>query len=107
VVVFWLFGQAFGLDLPFSAYLVIMIGANMVVSLPLTPTSIGVYEVAVQEVVALFGVDRTLAAGYAIGTHVFISIWIGLTGLVAIWLLNLRFEDVFYLRRNSHQTPLL
>ena len=104
-MVFWLFGQAFGLDLPFSAYLVIMIGANMVVSLPLTPTSIGVYEVALLEVVALFGVDRSLAASYAIGTHVFISIWIGLTGLMAIWLLNLRFEDVFYLRRNSQQPP--
>jgi len=104
-VVFWLFGQAFGLDLPFSAYLVIMIGANMVVSLPLTPTSIGVYEVALVEVVALFGVDRTLAAGYAIGTHVFISLWIGLTGLMAIWMLNLRFEDVFYLRRNTRQPP--
>jgi uncharacterized protein (TIRG00374 family) len=105
VVVFWLFGQAFGLDLPFSAYLVIMIGANMVVSLPLTHTSIGVYEVALQEVVALFGVDRALAAGYAIGTHVFISIWIGLTGLMAIWLLNLRFEDIFYLRRITRQPP--
>ncbi|MGQ9571738.1 MAG: lysylphosphatidylglycerol synthase transmembrane domain-containing protein [Dehalococcoidia bacterium] len=104
-VVFWLFGEAFGLDLPFSAYLVIMIGANLVVSLPLTPTSIGIYEVAVQEVVALFGVDRALAAGYAIGTHVFISIWIGATGLLAIWRLNLRFEDVFYLRRNTRQAP--
>jgi len=106
-VVFWLFGQAFGLDLPFSAYLVIMIGANMVVSLPLTPTSIGVYEVALLEVVALFGVERTLAAGYAIGTHVFISIWIGLTGLLAIWMLKLRLEDVFYLRRDTPQRPAL
>ncbi len=103
VVVFWLFGQAFGLGLPFSAYLVIMITANLVVSLPITPTSIGIYEVAVQEVVALFGVDRTLAAGYAIGTHVFISIWIGLTGLVAIWMLNIRLEDIFYFRQSARQ----
>jgi uncharacterized protein (TIRG00374 family) len=103
--VFWLFGQAFGLDLPFGAYLVIMIGANLVVSLPITPTSIGVYEVTLQEVVALFGVDRALAAGYAIGTHVFISIWIGLSGLVAIRMLNLRFEDIFYLRRTARQSP--
>jgi uncharacterized membrane protein YbhN (UPF0104 family) len=73
------------------------------VSLPITPTSIGIYEVALQEVVALFGVDRTLAAGYAIGTHVFISIWIGLTGLVAIWMLDLRLEDVFYLRQSARQ----
>jgi uncharacterized protein (TIRG00374 family) len=105
VVVFWLFGQAFGLDLNFSAYLVIAIGANLIVSLPLIPTSIGIYEVALQEVVALFGVDRTLAAGYAIGTHVFISIWIGLTGLIAIRMLDLRFEDVFYLRPTTRQAP--
>ena len=98
VMVFWLFGQAFGLGLGFGAYLVIMITANMIVSVPITPTSLGVYEVALQEVIALFGVDRSLAAGYAIGTHLFISLWIVATGLLAAWLLNIRFEDLFYLR---------
>lgn len=104
VVVFWLFGQAFGLDLGFGAYLVIMIGANLIVSLPITPTSLGLYEVALQEVIALFGVDRSLAAGYAIGTHLFISLWIAATGLLAAWLLNIRFEDLFYLR-NGERRP--
>jgi uncharacterized protein (TIRG00374 family) len=98
-VVFWLFGEAFGLGLPFSAYLVIMIGANLIVSLPLAPTSIGIYEVALQEIIVLFGVERTLATGYAIGTHVFISLWIAVTGLIAIWMLNIKFGDIFYLRR--------
>ena len=98
-VVFWFFGEAFGLGLPFSAYLVIMIGANLIVSLPLAPTSIGIYEVALQEIIVLFGVERTLATGYAIGTHVFISLWIAATGLMAIWMLKLRFGDIFYLRR--------
>ena len=101
VVVFWLFGQAFGLGLGFGAYLVIMISANLVVSLPITPTSLGVYEVALQEVIALFGVDRSLAAGYAIGTHLFMSLWIVATGLLATWLLNIRFEDLFYMRNGE------
>ena len=98
VVVFWLFGQAFGLGLSFSAYLLITVAANMIVAVPITPTSVGLYEVALQEVIALFGVERSLAAGYAIGTHVFISLWIAATGLLAAWLLNIRFEELFYLR---------
>jgi uncharacterized protein (TIRG00374 family) len=97
-VVFWLFGQAFGLGLSFSAYLLITVAANMIVAVPITPTSLGVYEVALQEVVALFGVERSLAAGYAIGTHLFMSLWIAATGLLAAWLLNIRFEELFYLR---------
>ena len=98
VVVFWLFGQAFGLGLSFSAYLLITVAANMIVAVPITPTSLGLYEVALQEVIALFGVERSLAAGYAIGTHLFMSLWIIVTGLLATWLLNIRFEELFYLR---------
>jgi len=101
VVVFWLFGQAFGLDLGFGAYLVIMISANLIVSLPITPASFGLYEVALQEVIALFGVDRSLAAAYAIGAHLVMSLWISVTGLVAAWMLNIRFEDLFYLRNGE------
>jgi uncharacterized protein (TIRG00374 family) len=101
VMVFWLFGQAFGLGLSFGAYLLITVAANMIVAVPVTPTSIGLYEVALQEVIALFGVDRSLATGYAIGTHVFTSLWIAATGLVATWLLNIRFEELFYLRREE------
>ncbi len=97
VMVFWLFGQAFGLDLGFGAYFVITVTANMVVALPITPSSLGAYEVALQEVIALFGVDRDLAAGYAIGIHLSMSLWIVATGLIAAWLLHIRFDEFFYL----------
>jgi uncharacterized membrane protein YbhN (UPF0104 family) len=95
---FWLFGLAFGLDLSFSSYLVIMIAANMVISLPLAPSNVGPYEVAVAEVVAVLGVTRSLAGGYAIATHVLNILWVMLTGVVAMWLLGLRVQDIFYLR---------
>jgi len=107
VMVFWLFGQAFGLGLSFGAYLLITVAANMIVAVPVTPTSIGLYEVALQEVIALFGVDRSLATGYAIGTHVFTSLWIAATGLVATWLLHLRFEELFYLRREEKRPAVV
>ena len=96
-VMFWLFGLGFGLDLSFGSYLVIMIAANMAISLPLAPSNIGPYEVAVAEVVAILGVARPLAGGYAIATHVLNILWVTLTGLVAMWLLGLRVQDIFYL----------
>jgi uncharacterized membrane protein YbhN (UPF0104 family) len=100
-LMFWLFGLGFGLHLSFGSYLVIMIAANVVISLPLAPSNVGPYEVAVAEVVAVLGVTRSLAGGYAIATHLLNIVWVGLTGLVAMWLLGLRFQDIFYLRAQA------
>ena len=98
-VMFWLFGIAFGLDLSFNAYLVIMITANMIVSMPVVPSNIGPYELATQEVVAALGVARPLAGAYAIGTHLLNILWVGFSGLIAMWVMGLSFEDVFSLKR--------
>lgn len=97
-VVFWLFGLTFGLDLGLADYLVIMVTANMIVAMPLAPSNIGPYEVATAEVVALLGVESSLAAGFAIGSHLLNILWVGACGLVALWLMRLSFEDVFFLR---------
>jgi uncharacterized protein (TIRG00374 family) len=97
-VMFWLFGLGFGLHLSFGSYLMILIAANMVMSIPLAPSNVGPYEVAVAEVVALLGVTRSLAGGYAIVTHLLNILWVTFTGLIAMWLLGLRLQDIFYLR---------
>ncbi len=47
----------------------------------------------------MLGVSRSLAGGYAIGTHLLNILWVGVSGLVAMWLLRVSFEDLFYLRR--------
>ena len=101
---FWLFGLAFGLDLSFGSYLMIMITANMVISIPLAPSNVGPYEVAVAEVVAILGVARPVAGGYAIATHLLNILWVTFTGLIAMWLLHLRPQDIFYLR-TPERTP--
>jgi hypothetical protein len=97
-MMFWLFGLGFGLDLSFGSYLMIMIAANMVISLPLAPSNVGPYEVAVAEVVAVLGVTRSLAGGYAIATHILNILWVMLTGVIAMLLLGLRVQDIVYLR---------
>jgi uncharacterized protein (TIRG00374 family) len=100
-LMFWLFGLGFGLHLSFGSFLVIMITANMVMSIPMAPSNVGPYEVAVAEVVAALGVTRSLAGGYAIVTHLLNILWVSLTGLIAMWLLGLRFQDIFYLRAQA------
>jgi uncharacterized protein (TIRG00374 family) len=94
---YYFFGQAFGLDLGFGAYLLIMMTANFAVSIPLTPSGIGPYEVATQELIVLLGADRTLAAGYAIGIHLSLILWISAVGLVAMWLMKLTPAEIFYI----------
>ena len=95
VVVYWMLGQAFGLELPFTDYVLVMIGANMVVSLPLTPWDVGPYEVAVAEVLVLLGAESGVAGSYAIGSHLLLLTWISVTGIAATWLLGLSPRDLF------------
>ena len=95
---YWVFGHAFGLDLAWSDYLLIMMTANFAVSIPVTPSGIGPYEVATQELVVALGGERALATGYAIGTHLCFIIWITRTGLAAMWLMKLRPNEIFYIQ---------
>ena len=95
---YWIFGEAFGLNLDFAGYLLIMMAANFAVSIPITPLGIGPYEVATQELIVLLGVGRAIAGGYAIGIHLCFIIWITIVGLVAMWAMRLSPGEVFYLK---------
>ncbi|OGO50871.1 MAG: hypothetical protein A2148_07915 [Chloroflexi bacterium RBG_16_68_14] len=104
-VSYWFFGQAFGLHLGFSAYLLIMMTANFAVAVPVTPSGIGPYEVATQELIVLLGAERALATGFAIGIHLCFIIWITLTGLAAMWLMRLSPSEIFYLAQTREDEP--
>lgn len=94
---YMLFGEAFGLNLEFADYLLIMMTANFAVSIPITPSGIGPYEVATQELIVLLGAGRAVAGGFAIGIHLCFIIWITLVGLVAMWAMKLSLSEIFYL----------
>lgn len=105
VGMYWLFGYAFDLDIPIGSYIIIMIAANMIVSMPLAPSNIGPYELAVAEVVVALGVARPLASSFAVGTHLLSIVWVSICGLVAMWLMDLRPGDLFQLRRTAMPRP--
>ncbi len=98
---YWMFGNAFGLGLSWSAYLLIMMTANFVVSIPITPSGIGPYEVATQALVVALGGASAAATGYAIGIHLCFIIWITITGVIAMWLTHLGPQEIFYLAKEE------
>jgi uncharacterized membrane protein YbhN (UPF0104 family) len=95
VAMFVLIGLAFGIHLSLPAWLLIMVAANMISSVPVAPSNIGPYEVAVTELVKALGVDAGLAGGFAIAAHVFNILWITVAGAGAMWALRLSLADVF------------
>src|SRR5690606_1582140 len=80
VLVYWVMAQAFGLRLDVYQALILMIAANLIVSLPLTPWSVGPYELAVTEALVALGADRVEAGAFAIGSHLMLQAWILVTG---------------------------
>ena len=92
--VWWLLARAFGFSPSLPEALVLMTAANFVVSLPLTPWDLGTYELVVAEAYALMGAGRSEAAAFAIGSHLMLHAWIGVTGIVAMWWLGLGPSDL-------------
>lgn len=92
---FALFGLAFGIHLSVPAWLLIMVAANMISSVPVTPSNIGAYELAVTELVKALGVNAGTAGGFAIAAHLFNIGWITAAGFTAMWALGLGAGDVF------------
>jgi uncharacterized membrane protein YbhN (UPF0104 family) len=101
VGMFALFGLAFGIHLSMPSWMLIMVAANMISSVPITPSNIGAYEVAITELTKALGVDAGVAGGFAIAAHVFNIVWITGAGFIAMWALGLSWDDVFSFGRKS------
>jgi uncharacterized protein (TIRG00374 family) len=95
VAMFVLLGLAFGIRLSMPAWIVTMVAANLITAVPVTPSNIGAYEVAITELLKALGVDPGAAAGFAIAAHLFNIFWISVAGFVSMWLLGLGLDDVF------------
>ncbi len=99
VVVFWVFGLAFGMELPMVSYIVVMVAANLVAAFPITFQNLGTYELLVVEVVAAWGVDREVGLAYAVATHMLTNLWIVALGVLALWAMRVRPRDLLAVTR--------
>lgn len=105
VAMFALIGLAFGIHLSMPAWMLIMVAANMISSVPVAPSNIGPYEVGVTELAKALGVGAGLAGGFAIAAHVFNILWITAAGAVAMWGLGMGLSDVFSFGRKEPGAP--
>jgi len=95
VAMFALFGLAFGIHLSMPAWMLIMVAANMISSVPVAPSNIGAYEVAITELVKALGVTAGTAGAFAIAAHMFNILAITIAGLISVYALKLTMADVF------------
>jgi uncharacterized protein (TIRG00374 family) len=106
VGMFALFGLAFGIHLSMPAWMLITVAANVISSVPVAPSNIGPYEVAVTELVKALGVDAGVAGGFAIASHIFNIVWITIAGAAAMWALGLGLDDVLGRAKETESTAV-
>jgi glycosyltransferase 2 family protein len=94
VLTYLCFGEALGMNLDFASYIGVMLAANLLTAVPLTPFNLGVYELGVQGLVEAMGVEPGLALAYAVSSHALLLAWILLSGLLAMAWLGLSAGDL-------------
>jgi uncharacterized protein (TIRG00374 family) len=94
VALYWVYARIFGIDLSLDEAVTVMVTAAVVTSIPLVPSSLGTYEMAITGVLVLLGVHTGQALAYAAGTHVLNIAFAVVGGLVCMWPLRLGPRDI-------------
>jgi len=97
-------GQALGIEVPPFVYLLVVVTATIVVSIPITPAGLGVFELAITGLLVAFGVGETEAAAFAIFSHVMLALPYICVGPIAALALRLNPSDIFFLRIAPEKT---
>jgi uncharacterized membrane protein YbhN (UPF0104 family) len=92
-------GRAFGVAVPPVVYLLVEVVSNLAGAVPFTQAGIGPYEVAVAQLLARWDIPFDLGSAYAVGAHALLLLTALAAGALALVLLRLRPNEVFYLHR--------
>jgi hypothetical protein len=76
---------AFGLDVPVTAAVLLVVVSALGMVVPSSPGYVGVYHYLVVETLALFAVDRSLALSFAIVAHLATFLPLSLIGVGYLW----------------------
>ena len=102
IAVYLTIAYSFGLDGYFSnvgafflAVVLVTATSNLSTAFPLSIGGIGPFELIAQQTLAVMGVDSSVAASYALVTHL-LALWlpVNLAGLVLMWRENLSFKQL-------------
>ena len=62
-----------------------MIASNLLTAIPVVPSNIGGYEIAMSGLFVAFGLDVNQAATLALTSHALVMLCVACMGLVALW----------------------
>lgn len=90
----WCLFQAFDMALPFGAACFVVVAIALTVALPQAPGFVGVFHVAIEKTLVLWGQDLAPAQGYAIIFWAVSFLPVAIVGLVALWQEGLSFRAI-------------
>jgi len=93
-VAIWLLFQAFGFELPFAAACFTGVAIALTVALPQAPGFIGVFHIAIEKTMVLWGVPDAESKGYALVFWAVSFVPVTLVGLIAMWREGMNMKDV-------------
>ncbi len=105
VTILWSYGQAFNLHVPWGAYLSVTVAVAIITTFPITFGNVGTFEFALLRVLSLYGIASDRALAFAVGTHVFSTLFVVVMGLLAMWLMGVRPGEIFGLRHGPAAEP--
>ena len=84
-----------------AAYVSVTVVIGLLTIFPVTFGNVGTFELAVVGALSLYGVSSHDALAYAVGTHLFSTLFnVGL-GIIAMLVMGMRPGEVFRLRRSQ------
>jgi len=98
---YYMVGEAFGLELGFHIYLLVAAAANLAITLP-TPGGVGPFELGTRWALAPFDVASNTVRAYAIVLHALLLLPVIALGFVFLWAINLSLGEM--LRRPAAAT---
>jgi uncharacterized protein (TIRG00374 family) len=90
----WLLFQAFGFELPFAAACFTGVAIALTVALPQAPGFIGVFHIAIEKTMVLWGMPDAESKGYALVFWAVSFVPVTMVGMVAMWREGMNMRDV-------------
>jgi glycosyltransferase 2 family protein len=101
--VYWIVMQAFGLNLPYAAALLVVGTVNLAGLIPAAPGNLGVYEFFATAVLMAMAVDRDTALAYALVVHIVIWLPVTLAGFYFLARMGLGWSTVTHAQELEEQ----
>ncbi len=101
-LMYYVVGEAFGLNVGLHVYLIVLAGANLALSILASPGGIGPFEVTTREVLVSFNVGGASASAYAVALHALLLVPVIIVGFGLLWFAHVSLSQLLGIQPVSH-----